>query len=343
LAVALLSGCQRRVQLMPAEADSTVRIPPDSLAVAMRNAQELWESGSGEQAAELTARVLLQDLLQHDPGEWSGRADALLDSLGIGSEVAGRPCVLVVNFFARSDPTKSSWPYLFWCGAKGPAAQSVEGRGLRLVSVVSRTAAGEGASGRAPDRGAALFLRQRGGRQEPMLMVWESQKGERWKLSQTLGPDSLGGTGSAQFETASDTTIDLVTRTYRVPPHFDECPSCPHVFRVHRFHWNPDGFVRIEDQIVPSPYSAFVEFIGALASGSERARELVTHDDLVDEAWRLEWGRAKGTWRIAPGAEEAGDQMLFYRGTQEAYRVRFQRRGSDWLIAGFEPIPRAVE
>jgi hypothetical protein len=35
--------------------------------------------------------------------------------------------------------------------------------------------------------------------------------------------------------------------------------------------------------------------------------------------------------------------MVFFRGQKEAYQVRFEPRGAEWVISGFEPIARTVE
>jgi hypothetical protein len=35
--------------------------------------------------------------------------------------------------------------------------------------------------------------------------------------------------------------------------------------------------------------------------------------------------------------------MVFLRGPKDAYRVTFDERENDWIIAGFEPTTRAIE
>jgi len=50
------SGCMRKPQYQPLQADSTATVPVDSLALLVRNAQELWEAdGEGEAAARSRA------------------------------------------------------------------------------------------------------------------------------------------------------------------------------------------------------------------------------------------------------------------------------------------------
>lgn len=337
----LLPGCQREPRFVPERPDST-RAEVDSLAIRFRETQRAWETaGPSEELAGRTAQVLRDDLARTDPDRWSRRARVLLDSLGIGAEIAGSQCALGVNLFARSDPGAGSWPYLIWCGPDGPRVQEIQGRGLRLSLLSARGL--DGSRGAAPGV-AAVYLRRGASGFQPMLMAWTPDpRGESWKLSQTLGPDSLGGFGTAEFAEA-DTTVDLVLRTYQAQPWFDECPTCPHVFRVHRFRWEGEGFVRTENRVVPSPYASFVRFIQALRSNDDRqAFALVGNFTLVEDARRLGWSWSRGQWRVAPGVEETPERMVFFHGDEEAWAVRFAPRGGDWVIAGFEPVERSIE
>jgi len=353
--VAALSGCQRKPQFVPASADSSLAGWHDSLAGQVRVLQERWSAGgAGEDAARLTAEVLLRDLRAQvgaDPGvSWERRARALLDSLDVGAEFAGAPCVLIVNFFSRSDPTAGSWPWVFWCaGGTGDStarilAQSVEGQNLSLLAVASRGLGGGSAmpSPAAPRSIAALFARRSGSGQQPTLMTW--RVGARLELAQALGPDSLGGVGTGAFESHGDSGIVLATRTWQPTPRFDECATCPHVFRLRRFRWGADGFARVEDQIIASPYVAFVQLIQALTAGDrDAALRRVTGSALLEAARRADWASFRGPWRAAPGREEDGDQMIFYRGPSEAWKVHFVRRGTDWLVDSFAPTTRVIE
>ncbi len=362
-AIALGEGCQRKTRFVPAQADST---SVDSMTVHLRQSQERWETeGAGDEAAALSAQALAENLRIEPWVSWKERADALLDSLSIGAETAQATCALAVNFFARSDPTGGSWPYLFWCGEKSVRYQPVEGRGLHLIHLVTRdlveggrplrvtakakrkgTVAASSQQGARPSTpaAAAIFASRGGGGQQPLLMAWrQGPAGDRWDLAQTLGADSLGGIGTAEFESRAD-TFDLVARTYRNPREFEECATCPHVFRVHRFRWRVSEFERVEDKLVPSTYSTFVQFIQALmANNPSVALASVADSSLMDAARRLEWDRPKGIWRVAPATDETPQRMVFFRGQKEAYQVRFEPRGTDWLISGFEPIPRTVE
>ena len=346
IALALFStiGCQRRVRYTPPKIESTAA-DEDSSAIALRRAQEQWEAGdSPESAAEASALALFEDLRDLPPTEWSDRAGAVFDSLAIGAEISGSDCGILINFFQRSDPTAGSWPYVFWCGAKGPVYQKVEGRGLKLGGFVTRGLAT--AARQSPERGAAaLFSRHGPGGQQPLLMVWEAPgRSDQLKLIQTLGPDSIGGVGTAEFETIADTVIDVVARTYRQHAMFNECSTCPHVYLVHRFRWGLHGFERLEQTPVASPYSTFVEFIEAMrANDIAAAVGRVADPSLIDKARRLEWARTAGTWRIAPAADETPQQMVFFRGEKESYRVQFEQRGGDFVISDFEAVPRSVE
>jgi hypothetical protein len=341
-----LAGCERR-RFEPIRRDSTHAAVPDSFAMRARAAAGAWEGADGEAAARLTAQLLLEDLrarTAREPGlSWTTRAEQLLDSIGVGAEVESDGCAMLVNLFSRSDPDRVSWPWLFWCGEKTVEAQAVEGSGLRLVDVASRGLAVGGKS--RPDGGvAAMFARRAGAGAQPLLYVW-GRKGAatRWEVRQTLGADSLGGYGTAEF-TAVDSTVRVTARTYRPTPRFEECATCPHVYRVHRFRWGSAGFEREDERTVPSPYATFVRFATALSVGDEEfARGEITSPAVLDAARRLQIGEPKGPWRVAPATDESARFMVFLRGRQEAVRVTFEAAAGDFLISGLEPSTAVIE
>lgn len=343
-----LSGCSRQPRFVPASADSSLAVSGDSLARQVRILNERWSvTGGGEEAARLTAQVLLQDLRVRQgaepQGSWEGRARALLDSLDLGAELASADCALAVNFFSRSDPTTGSWPWVFWCGGTTVQAQAVEGAGMGLVGLAARGLSAEPAGSDGPPGIAALFARRAGSGQQPMLLTWRVAK-ERLELAQTLGPDSLGGVGTGAFATAGDSGVVLTTRTWEPTPRFDECATCPHVFHQRRFRWGLEGFERLEDVLVPTPYVTFVQLIQALTAGDrDGAVARVTSPALVESARRAGWAAVKGSWRAAPGSEERGDELIFYRGLDEAWRVRFERQGAGWRVDSFEVTTRVIE
>lgn len=340
--VGSLAGCNRRTQLVPADADSTNVV--DSSAVLLRDVQSSWESQASPEAAELTARVIRARLVGLPPEEWKERSDLLLDSLGVGYESAAGNCGLLVNLFSRSDPGAGSWPWLFTCADPGPHAQPVEGKNLRLTHLVARGLA-RGVPSSGEPGVAALYGQRAGAGHQPVLMVWRGDPRRGWTLEQTLGADSLGGTGTGEFVAPADTVIELVTRTYRTPASFAECATCPHLYKIRRFRWGARAFGRaVPDSLVPSPYASFVELVHALAANDlDRAMRVVNQEGLIEQAQRLEWGSRRGSWRVAPGAGETPSQMVFFRGDQEAYRVYFTRQGGQWLITGFEETTRSVE
>jgi len=346
--VGALSGCQRQPRFVPASADSALVSPRDSLEQEVRRLRERWDApGQGEEAARVTAQLLLRDLrarLALEPrGSWDQRARDLLDSLDVGAEVAGAPCAMLVNLFARSNPSAGSWPWAFWCGPGGIVAQPVEGQGAGLVSVSARGLFGDPPVPPGPPGLAALFARRTGGGQQPLLMVWRVA-GERLEPAQTLGADSLGVVGTGVFESEGDSVVVLATRTWRYTPRFDECATCPHVLRLRRFRWGLEGFRRVDERIVPSPYVSFVQLIQALTAGDrDAALQVVASPGLVESARRADWAVVRGPWRVAPGSEAGAGEMVFYRGSDEAWKVRFVRRGEDWLVDSFEPTARAIQ
>ena len=349
LALALLAGCQRQPRFVPVAADSSA-VPVDSFAVAVRTAQQCWDAGEGEEAARLTAHLVLSDLrmrLKDEPRtSWEERARTLLDSLDAGAELASAPCAMVVDLFARSNPEAGSWPWLYWCSGSEILAQPIEGNGMGLLAVASRGLFGAASSAapQVPEGIAVLYGRRAAGGQQPVLMAWRAARGDRWELAQTLGPDSLGGVGAGEFRAVDDTTIVLTTRTWKATRGFDECATCPHVFVSHRFRWGLAGFERVEDRVRPSPYATFVQLIQAMTAGDRgSALRLVTDGSVLEQARRAEWNLVRGPWRAAPAADETAREMVFFRGATEAWKVRFDRRGEDWLVAGLSPTARAIE
>lgn len=243
-----------------------------------------------------------------------------------------------MNLFSRSEAEGSSWPYFFWSENNTVRLQLLEGRGMRLLDATVRGFAD--ASAGDSSQMAVLWGRRAASGQQPLLLTWRHARGGRWDLAQTLGPDSLGGTGTGQF-----TNHDLTTKTFRSTQWFDECPTCPHVYHERHFRWESQGFVRDDDRIVPSPYATFASFITALVGGDRSAAEkLVADPSLVEFARRYEWqDPALGRWRPAPGTEENAPEMVFFRGRSDAFRVNFQARGGGWVVLGFESTTRSVE
>lgn len=342
-AVVVVSGCDRKPRFVSATADSTA-VPPDSFVAYIEQARGLWEAGEGEKAAGLTARLILEDLRARPDRPMSARARAFVDSLGFGAEVAGKFAVTAVNLFPASNPTGQSWPYLYWREKDEVFHQPLQGSGLRLVDLAAEGGEGTASGASMASRVALLFTRAAGGGQQPVAYVWRRAGAEGWKLIQTLGPDSLGGTGSARFTTGEADGAVLVTRTWSRTPGFDECPACPHLIRNRRFRWGDEGLVSAGEELERSPYYTFVRLIQALALGDRGlAQQLVGDPSLVDAALGYDWGRSRGLWRVAPGADGRGGDMVVFRGNQEAYRVHFAQRSGDWIITGFEPTSRSIE
>ena len=336
--LAALAGCDRKPKLVPPSAADSTGTGQDSVGFLSREAARHWEAGHAEEAAAVTARAI-RARLETDPSSgWAERARTLLDEMSVGSEVAGSGTAAVVNLFSRSEADGSSWPYFFWSEGGSVRMQSLEGRNMRLVDMAVR----DFSSGSAGDSSqvAVLWGKRGPAGQQPLLITWRHARGGRWDLAQTLGPDSLGGTGSGQFDDRA-----LVTRTFRGTPLFDECATCPHVYRERRFHWAPAGFVRDDERMVPSPYATFTSFVAALVDGDrEQAQRFVADASLVEFARRYEWhDPALGRWRAAPGTEATAPEMVFFRGRSDAFRVTFQPRGMGWVVLGFEATTRSVE
>ena len=332
------AGCDRKPRLVPASADS-LSSGNDSLSILSRMASEQWSEGHVEQAASISARVVRLRLEADPTLAWDERARTLLDSLNIAAEVAGDARTAVVNLFSRTEVEGNSWPFLFWTEDGEVRLQTLEGRNMRLLGATTRGFR-DGSAGDS-SQVAVLWGRKAATGQQPLLLTWRHARGGRWDLSQTLGPDSLGGTGSGQFDDG-----ELVTRTYRPTAFFDEnCTTCPHVLHDRRFHWTPAGFVRTDDRIVSSPYATFTAFIAALVAGDrDQALRYSSDPSLVEFARRYEWhDPALGRWRAAPGSEASASEMVFFRGRSDEFRVTFQTRGAGWVVLGFEATTRSVE
>ncbi|MFN8586765.1 MAG: hypothetical protein U0704_03100 [Candidatus Eisenbacteria bacterium] len=340
--VPLAAGCNRKPTLMPASADSTAAAP-DSFTVHARQAVEAWDAGDDAQGSTASALLAREALEARPNAPWAERLRGVLDSLGIGAEVAGSDRASVVNLFSRTKGEGDSWPWLFWREGGGVRTQALETRGMKLASVATRgmdDASEPGDSAQV----AVLWDRRVGAGLQPQLTVWRHAPGGRWDLLQTLGADSLGGVGTGEFA-GDDSTTELTTRTFRPTPYFDECATCPHVYHERRFEWGAAGFTRLAEMPVPSPYSTFTAFVAALvANDRARASEEVVDPSLIEFARRLEWHvTTKGRWRVAPATDESALEMVFFRGPKDAFRVMFEPRDGDWMIAGFEPTNRAVE
>ena len=340
--LAAVPACDRTPRLVPASADSA-SARPDSFTVYARRASDEWDAGTDDRAASLSARVVLEALRARMNAPWAERARGVLDSLGFAAEVAGGDRATLINLFSRTRPEGDSWPYLYWHEGEAVHVQSVEGRGLHLQDVATR---GFDPAGAPTDTShvSALYTRRAGGGTQPMVMVWRRAIGGRWDLLQTLGPDSLGGVGTAEFMNA-DTSAELTSRTYRSTPYFEECATCPHVYMLRHYRWTQAGFGRVDEQRVPSPYSTFAGFISALVNNDrERAMEFVVDPTLVDFARRYAWNEtSRGRWRVAPATDEGAIEMVFFRGTDEAYRIHFESRDGEYVVAGFEATQRSVE
>jgi hypothetical protein len=340
LALVSLAGCDRKPRLVPAGADSTAVAPQDSTAAVVQKVRDAWDQGAADgSAARATAALLLADLQMHRVAPLEARARGLMDSLSLGAEVDGHGDLAVVNFFSLADPAGGSWPYLFWRDSVTVRSQPVEGGGMRLGGSAARPDTSGGGV-----QAAAMFTRTAPAGPQPLVFVWRrAPHARQWSLAHTLGPDSLGGIGTARFAAGGDSAA-LQSRTWRRTPGFEECPSCSHVYVVRRFRWGPEGFSTIDSQVEDSPYVSFVRFVEAITvPDDELAHELVTDDSVFDTARGLGFAERRGAWREAPGGGEVPNEMAFFRGSKEAYKITFMRLGGRWKISHIESAGRSIE
>ena len=331
------AACDRKPRLVPASADSLAA--RDSLAILTRMASEQWNSGHNDMASSVSARVLRMRLGSLPVTDWAERSRVLLDSLGIAAEVAGRGPVLAINLFSRVEAQGATWPFLFWREADGVRVQVIEGREYQLLDATARGFVGDVAQD--SSQVAVLWSRKGALGRQPLLLAWRRSSGGRWDLMQTLGADSLGGTGTGSFQ---DSTLSV--QTWGSTPYFDEnCSSCPHVMHRRTFRWGPLGFERTDDRVESTPYTTFTAFIAAIVTGDrDAAARLVADPSLVEFARRLEWhDPALGRWKAAPGSQATSPELVFHRGRKDAFRVTFQSRGAAWVIGGFEAVARSIE
>lgn len=340
-AAVMAAGCDRTPRFKPAAADSTGAVPADSNEIYVQMARTSWESPElSAEAADLTARILLQDLRTRSADPVARRVRNLVDSLTFGAETAGNESFVVTNLFARSNPSSGSYPYLLWRDEGATRLQSLDAGGLHLVGAL----AGPGVAGQGA-RVAVLFTRQGPSGQQPFVYVWQRPPdAAAWRLAQSLGPDSLGSVGSARFLVGEADGAVLESRATVPTSGFDECSTCPHVYRVRRFRWSDAGLVSAGEQIERSPYYSFVQFIQALqASDREQALRWAADPSLVEAAIGYGWGERKGLWRLAPASSPNARDLVLFRGAQEAYRVHFSQTGLDWVVAAFEPTTRTID
>lgn len=341
----MLAGCNRKPpQFVPPGADSAATAAADSFAALVSDTRDLWESQASAGTAGTTAKLLLDDLRHHADSPIAERARTFLDSCGFSAEVSGGAVVAAVNFFARSDPGGGAWPYIFWRSDEATRLQALEASGMRLLDFEPRAEADAGEGGDAPQV-AGIFGRTSSRGQQPVVIVWRRPpNAATWSLAQTLGRDSLGGVGVAEFIARADGVPGLEARTFRPASGFDECATCPHIYRTLRFDWQPTGFRKISEEVASSPYYSFVQLIGALSVGDrDMALRFLGDPSLLESATGYEWGRSKGLWRVAPGADESSEEMILFRGNREAYKVRFSQRGGQWVVTDLQSTQRSVE
>ena len=339
-----VAGCDRKPRLIPRGPDSTAVTSDDSVASVVDRVRSSWEQGGGDGAsATASAAILVADLRLHPALALAGRARTFLDSVGLGAEVDGRNDIVLVNFFSPADPNGGSWPQLIWRNKGVVNAQAVEGSGMRLSALaVLGGPAGRDSSAR---QAAALMIRAAASGPQPLVLVWHrAPDAARWTLSQTLGPDSLGGVGTARFVSAAGESGAIETRTWQRSSGFDECPTCPHVYALRRLRWGPDGFATVSAEVEDGPYLAFVRLVQALSVPDlEMARERVTDATVLDQARGFGFADKRGTWRLAPGSESEPSTMTFFRGPREAYQVFFARVGGVWKVSALQAASRAIE
>ncbi len=338
----LIAGCDRSPHFKAAGADSTAAVPADSNAIYVQLAQDRWaDPDGGSQAADLAARVVLQSLRNKPSEPLADRARELIDSLTFGAETAGNRGFVVANFFARSNPGGGSYPYLFWRDGSITHDQPLDAGGMRLIGAIQDPTQDLATGARV----AVLFSRQGPGGQQPFAFVWQRPpNGASWRLAQSLGPDSLGATGVARFVDSPSDGVVMISHATVSARGFDECPTCPHIDRLRRFRWGPQGMTVASEEIERTPYYAFVQLIQALAaSNRDQAQEWVADPSILDAAIGSGWGASKGLWRLAPGSSGDARDLLLFRGSQEAYRVHFAPKGDSWVVTGFEPSNRNIE
>lgn len=335
-------GCDRTPRFKGAEADSTAAVPADSGAIYVQMAQEQWsDPDGGAMAADLAARVVLQTLRNQPDQPMAERTRELIDSLAFGAETAGNRDLVVANFFARSNPTAGSYPYIFWRAGGATRYQDLDAAGMRLLGALQDP----GDPSAYGARVAVLFNRLGPTGPQPFAFVWQRPaEATSWRLQQSLGPDSLGAVGSAKFVESSGDGVVMVSRATLPARGFDECATCPHIYRLRQFRWGSQGLVVASEEIERSPYYAFVQLIQSLtASNHDEARRWVADPSLIDAALASGWGVSRGKWRLAPGSSPNARDLLLFRGNQEAYRVHFSPRDESWVMNGFEPTNRSIE
>ena len=338
----VVAGCNRKPRFVPPGGDSTGAYAFDSTTVLAQDVSDLWDRAtdrrSVSEASSATVRLARQFLLVRGGPVLSDGLAAYLDSIGVGVEVAADrrdSNTAAANFFARTSPEAGSEPWILWRDGSDVRYQAVEGRGLRLFQMASRSYPA--------NEVALLFGRPASGGFNPLLLVLRRTSRGGWQIAQSVGTDSLGGTGRVEFG-RQDSTIIARARTYRSAPRFEECASCPHLYRQRVLEWDRDGFHIASDRLEPSQYQAFVEFIDAVSLGDSRlASSFTTNPGVLRDALRFGWDHSVGPWRVAPGLDSGGDTIIFYRGSKEAYRVSFELNDGNWFVAAIEPTTRAIE
>ena len=75
----------------------------------------------------------------------------------------------------------------------------------------------------------------------------------------------------------------------------------------------------------------------------DAALRCVTRPALLTQAREAGWAAARAPWRIAPGQGQREDEIIFYRGPREAWKVGFDRGPDGWQVDAIAPAPRVID
>jgi hypothetical protein len=128
-------------------------------------------------------------------------------------------------------------------------------------------------------------------------------------------------------------------------PHFDDCPTCPHLERHQRYVFQKDNWSLVEERVKPTPYAALVAFVHELSTGTpDGALPYATDMDVVEQARSLGIDQGfRGFLRAAPGTGPDDVTQRYRTVGSEGIEVTFEQRGDRFVISDLRAARIVIE
>jgi len=363
-----LAGCNsNRVDPPPDGESIGLEVPPsvDSLATWAARARTNWASGDTmlADAAGALAREAFAAAWVATSGE---RADAAaaegaerlplatkggaplpagvaaaLARVGLSADILVAEGSGTLWQVIVSDPVGSAGSATeFWAWPDANSADGAPGLQTLPPKAPARTRYGPEAVGqlftyaRAGGAGlASAWSRPRGRGGLEIALAERGKTGYRVTSNRVLpiGVDSLQFTPAAANAPPALNVVGAGERD----PHFDDCPTCPHLERHQRYVFRGDNWSLTEESVKPTPYAALVGFVHALSVGTpDDAMPYAANMDVVEQARSLGIDQGfRGLLRPAPGTGPDDVTQRYRTVGSEGIEVTFEPRGDRFVIS----------